>query len=359
METASAGEAKAESKRMPPQMMFFSGAAKPKAKAPTQTPPKQTEAKRVCMTKVASTTAPTKTLFFAGAAKAKQPTPSLPKCTGAAGTKEGKKRQGFSLAAVPQKKVKEAVNYSLSDIQKEPSLLTPPTCVAARLKERPLLMGIDIETNDWESRKGNKGSIGKFGFYNICHPDDFKSRIVQLGWCIWRRESGGMETKERLIRPDDFQISAKAERYHGISHRLAEEEGLPLGAVLEEFLTDLRLIYDGGGIPVCHHMEFDANILKQELLRCGLTERLQEFDRTIRAGCCTMSPEIGRWLKESFGENAGPPSAQNTMKLAAMVSWLLPDERELLAKHHTAGADANLHARLFLKLSSLATASAA
>ena len=99
--------------------------------------------------------------------------------------------------------------------------------------------------------------------------------------------------------------------------------------------------------------------IEHELVRCGLTERLQEFERTIKAGCCTMNPEIGRWLKESFGENAGPPSAKNTMKLAAMVSWLLPEERELLAKHHTAGADANLHVRLFLELSSLAKAGAA
>ena len=104
-------------------------------------------------------------------------------------------------------------------------------------------------------------------------------------------------------------------------------------------------------------MEFDANIIEHELIRCGLSEGIGEFARAIKAGCCTMSPEIGRWLKESFGKNAGPPGAKNTMKLAAMIAWLLPQDRELLAKHHTAGADANLHARLFLKLSSLATAS--
>ena len=59
-----------------------------------------------------------------------------------------------------------------------------------------------------------------------------------------------------------------------------------------------------------------------------------------------MAPDIGRWLRTCFGQDAGPPSAKNTIKLRELVVWLLPGSAKLLAKHHTAGADAELHLRL-------------
>ena len=99
-------------------------------------------------------------------------------------------------------------------------------------------------------------------------------------------------------------------------------------------------------------MGFDANIIAREMERCGGSSTLDtaDFTRAVRDGCCTMNPDIGRWLKESFGEDAGPNTAKNTMKLKALVQWLLPSCVPLLEKHHTAGADAELHVRLFLEM---------
>ena len=42
--------------------------------------------------------------------------------------------------------------------------------------ESTWLIGVDIETHDWEVSRGNKGSIGKFGFYNLCKPSDLEAR---------------------------------------------------------------------------------------------------------------------------------------------------------------------------------------
>ncbi len=203
------------------------------------------------------------------------------------------------------------------------------------------------ETHDWEDSKGNKGAIGQFGHYHLCKPKDFESRIVQLGWAIWKKDAP-IQVKERLIRPDGFCISAKAERFHKISQSMAERDGLALKDVLAEFLGDVREVQKQGGRLCCHHLEFDGNIIQREMERCGADTL--DFCKMLRQGCCTMSPEIGRWLKECFGEDAGPNTAKNTMKLSVMVKWLLPNCAPLLQKHHTAGADADLHVRLFLEI---------
>ena len=55
----------------------------------------------------------------------------------------------------------------------------PPDAVASHVGcGGQWLMGIDIETNDWETSRGNKGSIGHFGFWNLCAPRDLDARIV-------------------------------------------------------------------------------------------------------------------------------------------------------------------------------------
>ncbi len=56
--------------------------------------------------------------------------------------------------------------------------------------------------------------------------------------------------------------------------------------------------------------------------------------------------QIGRWLREAWGEDSGNAEAMNTLSLASIVRKLLPDSVHLLQKHHSAGPDALLHRRL-------------
>ena len=110
------------------------------------------------------------------------------------------------------------------------------------------------------------------------------------------------------------------------------------------------------GRVVCHHLEFDAGIIDNELARCGLEHLRPEWATAVRKGCCTMCPEIGRWVRTCFGRDTGPPTAKNTMRLKELAGWLIPRNAELLAKHHTAGADAELHLLLYGELGRIAAA---
>ena len=56
-----------------------------------------------------------------------------------------------------------------------------------------------------------------------------------------------------------------------------------------------------------------------------------------------MNPVLGKWLLECSNEEVGP---RTTLKLAKALQWLLPDQdelvKDLLAKRHNAGADAQM-----------------
>ncbi len=261
----------------------------------------------------------------------------------------------FSLLHVPTKRPPPPTPTAHDIRVERPTPSPAPPRVAAKLRPR-LVMGIDIETNDWDDTRGNKGSIGQFGFYNLCKPEDLAARVVQLGWAVGGVDGSSPDVKESLIRPDGFVVSAKAEDYHGISHSRAEAEGRALKTVMSEFMADMQDVQSRGGRVVCHHLEFDAGIIDNELSRCGLEHLRPEWATAVRKGCCTMCPEIGRWVRGCFGRDTGPPTAKNTMRLKELAGWLIPGSAELLAKHHTAGADAELHLLLYGELSRIAAA---
>ena len=205
------------------------------------------------------------------------------------------------------------------------------------------LMGVDIETNDWVTSPGNKGSIGRFGFYNLCAPVDFEARIVQIGWAFG--PPGETTTlKEYVVCPTDFNISEKATKYHNISHEHARQNGKPARDVLTEFMSDLNhVIQIRHGRLVCHHLEFDAGIIMKELLRCDMQHDARMFDPIVRMGLCTMDPGIGRWLTQCSGEDQGASQTMNVLKLRTVVELILPEKTQLLDRIHNAGVDALLH----------------
>ena len=264
----------------------------------------------------------------------------------------------FQLSACcpqPQKRVPPIPKAS--DIKVGGGWCEPPAAVASKLgRGSDWLIGIDIETHDWEISRGNKGSIGQFGFYNLCLPVDLEARVVQLGWAFG--PAGAAATvKERLIRPVGFRVSEKAREYHKISHARAEDEGAPIADVLSEFIDDLLQVVKGeGGRLVCQHLEFDAGIIANELLRCGMKDAKAQFESIVRAGLCTMSPEIGRWLVQCWGEDCGSAKTTNALALKTIVHRLLPESASLLERQHSAGVDALLHRKVAYALRGLSVA---
>jgi DNA polymerase III epsilon subunit-like protein len=233
-----------------------------------------------------------------------------------------------------------------------PSVFPMPEMLKAKLSSTSrLVLGLDVETNDWEKHDAIKGSIGEHGFYNICCPSDLEARIVQLGWAI--RDETGIVIVEKIVKPDAWAISEKATAYHGISQEEAIANGVALAHVLREFMRDVYDVCQRGGRLVSHHLEFDAGILLREMRRVGMDDA-GEWSRMVRAcGFCTMCPELGRWLSQCFGRDAGAATTMNTMKLKDMVTWLLPLEKRVSVRFHTAGLDAQMHVEVYLAVLAL------
>jgi len=217
-------------------------------------------------------------------------------------------------------------------------------------------IGVDIETHDWKVSRGNKGNIGEFGFYNLCVPSDLEARIVQLGWSFGT--PGKKATvKEIMICPDGYQISQKATNYHKISHEHATTNGKPLKNALIEFMDDLQYVVETKkGRIVCHHIEFDAGIIANEMLRCNMFNLLDRFKDVVRNGLCTMDHNIGKWLMQCHGEDTGSSTTMNVLSLKKIVDLVLPEERQLLEKHHSAGVDSLLVRRIAYALCGLSIA---
>ena len=264
----------------------------------------------------------------------------------------------FDRAAQPKKGTKRpaprAAAILIGGVRR---YVTPSPTVAEKLGGKVPLIGVDIETHDWtDGDVKKKGSIGQFGCYNICNPCDIdEPRIVQIGWAM--RGAGDREPVviERLVRPDGFFVSDKATAFHRITHARAADEGVPLADALAELMRDALDVSNRGGRLVCHHLEFDAGIIAQELLRCKMADASKLWAKIARAGLCTMDPHIGSWVRQSFNEEVHEPFTRNTLTLQELMRRLLPERSDMLAKHHTAGADACMVLEVVFALHELAS----
>jgi len=91
-------------------------------------------------------------------------------------------------------------------------------------------------------------------------------RAVQIAWQLHDDMGNLLEQKDYLIKPEGYDIPYDAERIHGISTALAEDQGVDLKSVLEEFniaLTKAKFV-------VGQNVGFDVNILGCEFVRKGI-----------------------------------------------------------------------------------------
>ena len=101
-----------------------------------------------------------------------------------------------------------------------------------------------------------------------------------------------------------------------------------------------------GGKLVAHHMEFDAGIIAKEMISHAMWNLLEKFELFARNGVCTMDPAIGRWVRQSVGEDDGSSKTQNVLALRKLVEYLVPEDRKLLDHHHSAGTNSLLVLKL-------------
>jgi len=91
-------------------------------------------------------------------------------------------------------------------------------------------------------------------------------RCVQIAWQLHDEMGKLIEHQDYLVKPEGFNIPYDAERIHGISTELADNEGFFLAEVLEKFniaLSKTKFI-------VGQNLGFDINIMGCEFHRLGI-----------------------------------------------------------------------------------------
>ena len=80
------------------------------------------------------------------------------------------------------------------------------------------------------------------------------------------------------------------------------------------------------------------------------------WDQAVKKGVCTMSPDVGKWLLECCGKDAGRKESKIALSLDVTKEML--EKRGLLknapdGERHMAGYDAMLHRAVYVSLQEL------
>ncbi len=98
-------------------------------------------------------------------------------------------------------------------------------------------------------------------------------RCIQIAWQLHDAMGNCVESQDYLVQPDGFNIPYDAEKIHGISTELAQEQGIPLVEVLEKFNDALGKTK----FVVGQNVKFDLNIMGAEFVREDIVNALQEL----------------------------------------------------------------------------------
>ena len=222
-----------------------------------------------------------------------------------------------------------------------PSPKKPPAELRKKIGEWTTVAGIAVQTAGWDDIECI-GGLGQHGFYSVCSPAKMRARIIAIGWAVGSVLDDPVR-KERLVQPSGFQVQGNATYLHGISHEKALREGLPLRDVLTELLDDMREARRRGGRLLCHHMEFTAGLIANEMDNAGLESRKAEFADLVREGLCSMDPDFGLWLRQVAGMQIFRDNIRNIMKFTAVVDALRPYRATWPAwRQHVASEDARM-----------------
>ncbi|WP_115461049.1 DNA polymerase III subunit alpha [Winogradskyella aurantiaca] len=98
-------------------------------------------------------------------------------------------------------------------------------------------------------------------------------RAVQIAWQLHDAMGNCIEHEDYLITPEGFNVPYDAEKVHGISTELAQEQGIPLNEVLDKFNKALAKTK----FVVGQNVKFDINVMGAEFVRGDVVNPLQEL----------------------------------------------------------------------------------
>lgn len=159
-------------------------------------------------------------------------------------------------------------------------------------------------------------------------------RAVQIAWQLHDDMGAVIEHQDYLIRPEGFNIPFDAEKIHGISTELAQEQGVSLQEVLEKFSK----VLEQTKFIVGQNVGFDVNIMGAEFYRLGIPnvmEGLPVLDT------CT---EVTASMCQIPGGRGGKFKLPTLTELHEFLF------QEPFAEAHNATADVEATSRCFLEL---------
>ena len=159
-------------------------------------------------------------------------------------------------------------------------------------------------------------------------------RCIQIAWQIHDASGELIAHQDYLIQPTGFTIPFDSEQVHGISTALAEEQGVSLSEVLEDFEAAIN----GVAFVVGHNISFDRNIMGAEFLRQGLEDPLE--GKTVIDTC---TEETATLCKLAGGRGG-------KFKLPTLGELYVHLFQEQLEEAHNATADVEATARAFFEL---------
>ncbi|WP_291128405.1 DNA polymerase III subunit alpha [Flavobacterium sp. UBA7682] len=159
-------------------------------------------------------------------------------------------------------------------------------------------------------------------------------RCIQIAWQLHDAMGNLIEHQDYLVKPEGFNIPYDAERIHGISTELAQEQGIPLAVVLEKFniaLAKAKFI-------VGQNVGFDVNIMGCEFYRLGVNSPMASMPVL---DTCT---EVTASLLKLPGGRGGKFKLPTLTELHSYL-FNVP-----FAEAHNATADVEATTRCFLEL---------
>ena len=158
-------------------------------------------------------------------------------------------------------------------------------------------------------------------------------RMVQIAWQLHDENGELIENQDYIIKREGYDIPFNATRIHGISTKMAQEQGRDLQEVLEEFTEVLKKTKVVAG----HNIDFDYKIVGAELFRKGIENTLE---KTLSAD--TM--ELGTDFCQLSGGKNGRYKSPKLEELYEKLYGKKFDEA------HNAAADVNATAQVFFEM---------
>jgi len=159
-------------------------------------------------------------------------------------------------------------------------------------------------------------------------------RCIQIAWQLHDAMGNVIEHDDYLIQPDGFNIPFDAEKIHGISTELAQQDGIPLAEMLQKFST----VLEKTKFIVGQNVGFDLNIMGAEFLRLNQENVLPNFP--VLDTCTETTAQLCQIPGGRGGKFKLPT-------LSELHEFLFD---ESFAEAHNATADVEATTRCFLEL---------